>query len=82
MQTPFRCFNSSLAVIRLGVMTHIRYPLSLRQVDDILFERSIDIYHAMMGPQGSAEVSVRDNWPRSTIIDYLLSNGAARQIAA
>ena len=26
-------------------MTYIRYPLSLRQVEDILFERGIDICH-------------------------------------
>ena len=32
-------------VIRLVVMMYIRYPLSLRQVEDILFERGIDICH-------------------------------------
>jgi transposase-like protein len=29
-----RCFNSSPEVIRLTVMMYIRYPLSLRQVED------------------------------------------------
>ena len=43
MQNPFRCFNSSPEVIRLVVMLYIRYPLSLRQVEDILFEGGIDI---------------------------------------
>jgi putative transposase len=43
MRNPFRCFNSSPEVIRLVVMMYIRYPLSLRQVEDILFERGIDI---------------------------------------
>ena len=38
-------FNSSPEVIRLVVMMYIRYPLSLRQVEDILFERGIDICH-------------------------------------
>ncbi len=45
MQNPFRCFNSSAEVIRLVVMMYIRYPVSLRQVEDILFERGIDICH-------------------------------------
>ena len=45
MKNPFRCFNSSPEVIRLTVMMYIRYPLSLRQVEDILFERGIDICH-------------------------------------
>ncbi len=45
MQYPFRYFNSSPEVIRLAVMMYIRYPLSLRQVEDLLFERGIDICH-------------------------------------
>ena len=42
---PFRCFNSSPEVIRLVVMMYVRYPLSLRNVEDLLFERGIDICH-------------------------------------
>ena len=45
MRNPFRYCNSSPEVIRLAVMVYIRYPLSLRQVEDILFERGIDICH-------------------------------------
>jgi putative transposase len=45
MQSPFRYFKSSPEVIRLAVMMYIRYPLSLRQVEDLLFERGIDICH-------------------------------------
>ncbi len=45
MQNPFLYFNSSPEVIRLAVMMYIRYPLSLRQVEDLLFERGIDICH-------------------------------------
>src|SRR5680860_335415 len=45
MRSPFRYFNSSPEVIRLTVMMYVRYPLSLRQVEDILFERGIDICH-------------------------------------
>jgi putative transposase len=43
MRNPFRYFNSSPEVIRLTVMMYVRYPLSLRQVEDLLFERGIDI---------------------------------------
>jgi transposase-like protein len=42
MRNLFRYFNSSPEVIRLTVMMYIRYPLSLRQVEDLLFERAID----------------------------------------
>jgi hypothetical protein len=45
MRNPFRYFNSSPEVIRLTVMMYIRYPLSLRQVEDLLFERGIDVCH-------------------------------------
>src|ERR1035438_5627245 len=42
---PFRWFDSSPEVIRLVVMMYVRYPLSLRNVEDLLFERGIDICH-------------------------------------
>ena len=45
MQNPFRCFNGSAEIIRLTVMMCIRYPLSLRLVEDLLFDRGIDICH-------------------------------------
>ena len=45
MRNPFRYFNSSPKVIRLTVMLYIRYPLSLRKVEDLLFERGLDICH-------------------------------------
>ncbi len=45
MRNPFRYFNSSSELICLVVMMYIRYPLSLRRVEDILFERGIDICH-------------------------------------
>jgi putative transposase len=62
MRNPFRYFNSSPEVIRLTVMLYIRYPLSLRQVEDLLFERGIDICHETVrlwwnrfGPRFAAE---------------------------
>ena len=42
---PFRWFDSSPEVIRLVVMMYVRYPLSLRNVEDLQFERGIDICH-------------------------------------
>ena len=42
---PFRWFDFSPEVIRLAVMMYVRYPLSLRNVEDLLFERGIDICH-------------------------------------
>ena len=42
MKSPFRYFNSSPEVIRLVVMMYVKYPLSLRNVEDLLAERGID----------------------------------------
>ena len=42
MRNPFRYFNSSPEVIRLTVIMYVRYPLSLRQVEDLLSERAVD----------------------------------------
>jgi len=43
--SPFRYFNSSPELIRLVVLMYVRFPLSLRNVEDMLFERGIDICH-------------------------------------
>ena len=43
--SPFRCFNSSPEVIRLVVLMYVRFPLSLRNVEDLLAERGIDLCH-------------------------------------
>jgi putative transposase len=66
MGNPFRYFNSSPEVIRLAVMMYIRYPLSLRQVEDLLFERGIDICHETVrlwwnrfGPMFAREIRKR-----------------------
>ena len=44
-QNPFKYFKTSPEIIRLAVMYYVRYPLSYRQVEDILHERGIDICH-------------------------------------
>ncbi len=40
---PFRYFNSSPEVIRRVVMMYVKFPLSLRNVEDLLAERGIDV---------------------------------------
>lgn len=42
---PFRYYNSSPEIIRLAVMMYVRFPLSLRNVEDLLHERGIAISH-------------------------------------
>jgi putative transposase len=46
--SPSRYLNSSPEVIRLVVLMYVRFPLSLRNVEDLLFERWIDISHGMV----------------------------------
>ena len=59
----FRYFNSSPEVIRLVVMMYLWFPLSLRNLEDLLFERGIDICHETVsfwwnrfGPMFATEV--------------------------
>ncbi|MCH1583770.1 MAG: hypothetical protein L7S62_01305, partial [Flavobacteriales bacterium] len=40
--SPFRYFKTSPEIIRLAVMLYVRFPLSLRNVEDLLHERGID----------------------------------------
>ncbi len=40
---PFRYFKTSREIIRLAVMLNVRFPLSLRNVEDLLHERGIDV---------------------------------------
>ena len=65
MSDPFRYFNRP-EVIRLVVMMYVRYPLSLRSVEDLLAERGIDISHETVrfwwnrfGPMFAAEIRKR-----------------------
>lgn len=60
---PFRYFHSSPEVIRLVVLMYVRFPLSLRNVEDLLFERGIDICHETVrlwwnrfGPMFAADI--------------------------
>ena len=44
-RSPLRYFKTSPGIIRFAVMLYIRYPLSLRNVEDLLHERGIEISH-------------------------------------
>jgi putative transposase len=44
-RSPFRYCKTSPDIIRLAVMLYIRFPLSLRDVEDLLHERGIEISH-------------------------------------
>ena len=66
MPTPCRSFTSSPEVIRLAGMMSVRDPFSLRQGDDRLCERGIDICHETVrywwnrfGPVVVAEIRKR-----------------------
>ena len=65
-RSPFRYFKTSPQIIRLAVMLYIRYPLSLRNVEDLLHERGIEISHETVrfwwnrfGPMFAAEIRKR-----------------------
>jgi putative transposase len=62
----FRYFKTSPEIIRLAVMLYIRFPLSLRNVEDLLHERGIEISHETVrfwwnrfGPMFSADIRRR-----------------------
>ena len=46
-RSPFRYFRTSPEIVRLRVMLYIRFPLSLRDVEDLLHKRCIEISHEM-----------------------------------
>ncbi len=88
MSNPFRYFKTSSDIIRLAVIMYIRYPLSLRQVEDLLFERGIDICHETVrlwwnrfGPIFAAEIRKKRSanlraWPQWR---WHLDEGAPRR---
>ena len=64
--SPFRYFKTSPEIIRLAVMMYVRFPLSLRNVEDLLHERGIDVSHETVrfwwnrfGPTFASEIRRR-----------------------
>ena len=43
--SPFSHFKISPEVTRLAVMVYVRFPLSLRNVEDLLHERDVEVSH-------------------------------------
>ncbi len=61
--SPFRYFKTSPEIIRLAVLMYVRFPLSLRNVEDLLHERGIDVSHETVrywwnrfGPMFASEI--------------------------
>ena len=44
-RSPFRYFKTSPKIIRLAVMLYVCFPLSLRNVEDLLRARGVDVSH-------------------------------------
>ena len=60
---PFKYFRTSSEIIRLAVMMYVRFHLSLRNVEDLLHERGIDVCHESVrhwwnrfGPMFASEI--------------------------
>jgi len=60
---PFRYFKTSPDIIRLAVIMYVRFPLSLRNVEDLLHGSGIDISYGTVrfwwnrfGPKFAAEI--------------------------
>ena len=65
-RSPFRYFKTSPEIIRLAVILYVRFPLSLRNVEDLLHERGIEISHetvrywwSRFGPMFASEIRRR-----------------------
>ncbi len=71
-RSPFRYFKTSPEIIRLAVMLYVRFPLSLRNVEDPLHECGIETSHETVrywwnrfGPMFAAELTLaclEDGW--------------------
>ena len=92
---PFRYFNSSPEVIRLVVMMYVKYPLALRNVEDLLHERGIDVCYETVrfwwnrfGPMFAAEIRrkrvdymrARTHWRWHLDEMYVKINGETRHL--
>ncbi|MDQ2088934.1 IS6 family transposase [Marimonas arenosa] len=65
-RSPFKFFKTSPEIIRIAVMLYARFPLSLRNVEDLLNERGIDVSHETIrfwrnrfGPMFASEIRRR-----------------------
>jgi len=56
--SPFRYFKTSPDVIRLAVMLYVRFPLSLRNVEDLLRERETNLAGQRWSSGASGAISM------------------------
>jgi len=89
-RSPFRYFKTSPEIIRLAVMMYVRFPLSPRNVEDLLHERGIDVSHETIrfwwnrfGPLFASEIRrirvsrmrAYSNWQWHLDEDFVKING-------
>ena len=79
---PFRYFKASPETIRLAVMLYVRFPLSLRNVEDLLHERGIDVSHETIrfwwnrfGPMFAAELRHKRLTADATLAAMAVASG-------
>ncbi len=60
---PFKYFRANREIIRLSVKMYVRFPLPLRNVEDLLHERGVDVSHeavrfwwSRFGPMFASEI--------------------------
>ncbi|CUH49143.1 hypothetical protein RUA4292_03338 [Ruegeria atlantica] len=65
-KSPFQYCKTSPEIIRLAVMLYVRFPLSLRNVEDLLHERGVVVSHEAVrywwhrfGPMFASEIRKR-----------------------
>ncbi|GAB5448409.1 IS6 family transposase [Gymnodinialimonas sp.] len=65
-RSPFKYFKTSSEIIRLAVTYYVRFPLSLRNVEDLLHERGVEVSHETIrywwqrfGPMFASEIKKR-----------------------
>ncbi len=68
--------------MRLAVMMYVRFPLSLRNVEDLLHERGIDISHetvrfwwSRFGPLFAAEIRKKKGRPDTRVFKLTMASG-------
>jgi putative transposase len=93
---PFKYFHSGPKIIHLAVMLYVRFPLSLRNVEDLLHERGVEISHDTVqiwwnrfGPMFASEIlrnrvsrmRAYSNWQRHLDEVFAKINGYALSLA-
>jgi putative transposase len=88
MRNPFKYFKTMPEIIRLAVMMHIRFLLSIRNVGDLLHERGVDITHETVrfwwnrfGPMFAARIRNESDRQCRPPGDWALAQQPGRKLA-